>query len=1338
MPRSLRNVPALLALATLAACGGGGGGGGNPRTTPPPSSLATGPAACVGGLAADFACSGVRLRKRVPFSTLGGGGGNDIWGWHDATTGKEYALVGMTNGTAFVDVSDPDNPVSLGRLPTAAGGSDWRDVKVYRDYAYVVADGAGGHGMQVFDLKRLRGVTAPTTFSPDFLYSGFGDAHNVAIDEDSGFAYIVGTSTCNGGLHMVDLSSPAAPVFAGCHDLSSTHDTECVIYHGPDSAHVGEEICFSSNEDHVEIVDVTNKSAPVSLATLTYPDTGFVHQGWLSEDHSHFYVGDELDEMSLNVPTRTIVLDVTDLDAPAYQSTYQSTNTSTDHNLYVRGNRIYEGNYSSGLRVLQIGDAAADDLTEVAYFDTYPQSNASGFDGVWSVYPYLPSGTLIVNDRENGLFVLTMDVETPFATAAATAFERDTIGLDGVVAGSPAGTTWVQTSGTPASIAAPSALSTTVTLPSVSATEWLSFDLVIDGGAATRPVDTVYVRVVPYPPISSAPVSDAALQQCIETAAAGTDDVGSLASLTCAGVNDLSGLDQYPAIGSLVLSGRSLANLSALTAMTALRDLDLSGFTSLPCKALDGLAESLDASVSFSEPSTCRASVVSELGAAAFDSALDLPRRRLYVSVPTRHEIVAADLDSGLIVDRVAVPGEPWGIDLSLDGTRLFAAIRYADAVLEIDLDNGTRRSIQLNGLASDSATHDVVEAQPDRLFVTASSGMAQVVQVLLAQGDAVSQVADQRLIRVAPKLIASNDGQFLYIGEGNSSNSLYRLSLADPLAPIVLEDVYGSFWGTDKLALDAAGTRIALGSGQVLLTGSFVQEGSIPSGTPAISESGDRFAVDVTPDTIELYDAQTLARTAIEPIECTLPGTADLLHSFDADAAFAVIDDSALCLTFDAPRNSQLDPYPELHFTDIALEACVRSTAEARGWPAAADFQTLDCSTSTRTIRSLDGIDSLTNLTQIDLSGSGVLDLEPLSSLGSLSTLVVENTQIADLRPIQAMAALSSLDLSGSPNTSCTELDALAAAGVTVTADLCVDFLEAELGGRGFDVELDEAANRAFVSVPTLNQILEIDLASYAVIRTLVTSGQPNGIALSQDRSTLFAALGDLGSIAYVDVATGAETVVDINAELGAPSAYDIAEVAPDRIVVSASPNSGGIAYIVEVRRDLANAAQRVASDRVIRAEPEFAVAPDGSAVFVREGFFPASIYKLDATEAALPLIAQDVHGSLGDTRHIRISPDGSVLLVRGGQLVQASTVTVVGLLPWGISAFTPDGSTVLVEESGFDGLGVYDLATRLKIGQRHWGCTIAESQRLVVRSDGRALVLGDDLLCSIETHAW
>jgi len=401
----------LTCVVFLTSCGAGGGGGapsGGGSGPTPPAGLPTGPTACVAGSAGGFACSGVSLRSRVPLQVMGGSVGNDIWGWADPATGQEYALMGMTNGTAFVDITNPERPVYLGRIATQTQSSTWRDIKVYRNHAYIVADRAGAHGMQVFDLTRLRGIAGPQAFLADAVYGDFENAHNLAIDEDTGFAYAVGTNTCGGGLHMIDITTPNNPLFAGCHASSDTHDTQCILYDGPDLDHLGAQICASSNEDHVELADVSNKASPRTLATIGYPQLGFVHQGWLTDDRRFLLIGDELDESAFGVRTRTHVFDVSDLDAPAYLFAYEADTRSIDHNLYIVGQRVFQANYTSGLRVLEFGDLGNREVSEIAFFDTYPASNAPTFDGAWSVYPFLPSGNLIVSDQQNGLFVLTL------------------------------------------------------------------------------------------------------------------------------------------------------------------------------------------------------------------------------------------------------------------------------------------------------------------------------------------------------------------------------------------------------------------------------------------------------------------------------------------------------------------------------------------------------------------------------------------------------------------------------------------------------------------------------------------------------------------------------------------------------------------------------------------------------------------------------------------------------------------------------------------------------------------------------------------------------------------
>ena len=142
---------------------------------------------------------------------MGGGSGNDIWGWTD-TDSSEYALMGMTNGLQFVRIDDPENPVLVGKLPTQTNAATWRDVKVYNNHAYIVADRAGAHGVQIFDLTRLRGVTDNPTYAADAVYNGIGSAHNIAINEDTGFAYAVGAGACNDGFQMINIQDQLGTV----------------------------------------------------------------------------------------------------------------------------------------------------------------------------------------------------------------------------------------------------------------------------------------------------------------------------------------------------------------------------------------------------------------------------------------------------------------------------------------------------------------------------------------------------------------------------------------------------------------------------------------------------------------------------------------------------------------------------------------------------------------------------------------------------------------------------------------------------------------------------------------------------------------------------------------------------------------------------------------------------------------------------------------------------------------------------------------------------------------------------------------------------------------------
>jgi choice-of-anchor B domain-containing protein len=403
-------------------------------TAPDHSAAPSSFAPCDEGMAAgEFPCEGIDLLSRVDHDALGTTFVNDLWGWTDPTTGKDYALVGATEGTVFVDISDPRRPAVLGILPAHATDEDrpfWRDIKVHDDHAFIVSE-QRGHGMQVFDLAQLRDWDGEyTTYEATAHYDGIDTAHNVAVNTDTGYAYVVGARdtdrslNCGGGLHMVDVSEPASPSFAGCFaDHGYIHDTECVVYDGPDASHQGRELCFSSNPDsssgerinYVSIVDVTDKDAPVEVSRPTYPDAGYSHQGTLSPDQRYFVHGDELDELVHDIPTTTRVWDVSSLEEPVLVQSFANDTTSIDHNLYVEGRYAYASNYTSGLRVYDAGDLGGEGLTEVAYFDLYPENDAASFEGgTWSNYPFFrQKGIVAVSSMDRGLFVLQPRVERP-------------------------------------------------------------------------------------------------------------------------------------------------------------------------------------------------------------------------------------------------------------------------------------------------------------------------------------------------------------------------------------------------------------------------------------------------------------------------------------------------------------------------------------------------------------------------------------------------------------------------------------------------------------------------------------------------------------------------------------------------------------------------------------------------------------------------------------------------------------------------------------------------------------------------------------------------------------
>ncbi|MDP6538762.1 MAG: choice-of-anchor B family protein [Planctomycetota bacterium] len=347
-----------------------------------------------------FLGNGIVLLAQVPLSAFGSNAGNDCWGY-TSPSGREYAIMCTGTGTSFVDLSNPTNPVVVANMDGV--NSVWRDCKTYDTYAYSVNE--DGDGIQVFDLSNIDNgqVTLVNTTNQN----GTTATHNVAINTDSGYLYRCGGSS--NGLRIYDLSNPVNPQWVANWGTRYVHDVQVVTYTtGP---YAGREIAFCCTGSWVSltILDVTNKSNIFQLSNIQYPNNEYSHQGWLSPDKQYFYLADELDEDG-SFPSTTYVIDVSNLNSPFVASSFDNGLPSITHNLYQRGNLIFEANYTSGLRIFDATNPLSP--TEIASYDTFPAGNGASFNGLWSCYPFYDSDLVIGSDTNGGLFVWSVNNET--------------------------------------------------------------------------------------------------------------------------------------------------------------------------------------------------------------------------------------------------------------------------------------------------------------------------------------------------------------------------------------------------------------------------------------------------------------------------------------------------------------------------------------------------------------------------------------------------------------------------------------------------------------------------------------------------------------------------------------------------------------------------------------------------------------------------------------------------------------------------------------------------------------------------------------------------------------
>jgi choice-of-anchor B domain-containing protein len=326
---------------------------------------------------------------------------NSCWG-HANPDGREYAILGGTDRIMFVDITNPTTPVELstfyGQTPTV-----WREFKSYRNRIYAVAD-ASQEGLQIFDMTNAPDTIVRTYYNNEF----FGSSHTITMDTARGLIFL--NAATGGCVKVLDVSAnPDQPVLVGTMNLQncSPHD----------SWYEDNKFFLSNGNNGLAIYDLSQDMLnPTLMATIS--TNGYNHSGCTDISGRYFYYLEEIPE---GRPGR--IVDLQNLAAGDIELVGQffdpllapaSTN-AIYHNPFRKGNLLFIGAYQDGLVVYDIAKPTEPKL--VAWYDTYQNTTYSGYTGVWSVYPWLPSGNVIIGDMVSGLYLVKLDASVTNTTS---------------------------------------------------------------------------------------------------------------------------------------------------------------------------------------------------------------------------------------------------------------------------------------------------------------------------------------------------------------------------------------------------------------------------------------------------------------------------------------------------------------------------------------------------------------------------------------------------------------------------------------------------------------------------------------------------------------------------------------------------------------------------------------------------------------------------------------------------------------------------------------------------------------------------------------------------------
>ncbi|MEO6166046.1 MAG: choice-of-anchor B family protein [Chitinophagales bacterium] len=323
-----------------------------------------------------------------------------IWGYVD-NDGTEYALVGTYAGVSIVDVSDPDNPEIKFDVPHSQ--NLWREIKTYGHYAYATNEVGGG--LLVIDLGSLPASVQSSTFTyTDASGSSQENGHTLWIDEN-GKLFIFGGGYGNGGATIFDLAAdPLNPPYLGKYEQHYIHD-----------GFVRGDTLWASEiyDGKLELVNVSNPASPVPLASVSTPSF-FTHNAWPTHDNKYVFTTDEVDNSYLTSYDVSDLSNITELDrVQCYPGS-----GSIVHNVHLYNDQFaWTAYYKDGVVLFDVSQP--DNMIKVASYDTDPQESGPGYGGTWGVYPYLPSGNIIVSDLYTSTTNGKLTILTPNYIAAS-------------------------------------------------------------------------------------------------------------------------------------------------------------------------------------------------------------------------------------------------------------------------------------------------------------------------------------------------------------------------------------------------------------------------------------------------------------------------------------------------------------------------------------------------------------------------------------------------------------------------------------------------------------------------------------------------------------------------------------------------------------------------------------------------------------------------------------------------------------------------------------------------------------------------------------------------------